>query len=211
MMEKDLSVSSSPSDNESTDPGNDPINPDHIIKFELHGLSAAEYDMDDNDTIFFNSQDDDWCDYYSNQDSDDEVQFKCGKQNNFDTMSISLSQKSSQESVSCSQESYGSTSQSSQGSSINDGGDSMEKLSDISSSQSSGVKDNSAISRSIVSVRNKKGSCAKYLCSLPSSSEVLYISQYLKALKERGISMYPSFTKMKGDKQNFQRWCSHYH
>ena len=55
---------------------------------------------------------------------------------------MSLSQKSSQESVS-SQESDKSQSQSSQGSSINLGVDSMEKLSDISSSQSFGVEEDS--------------------------------------------------------------------
>ena len=141
MMDKDSSISSSPSDNESIHPGNNPIDPEHIIKLELDGHDAAGYDTDGNDTISLNSQDNDWHDYYSNQDSDDEVQFKSGKQNNVNTMSISLSQKSSQESVSCSQESYGSSSQSSQGSSINDGGGSTEKLYDISSSQSSGVKD----------------------------------------------------------------------
>ena len=81
MTDNNSSISSSPSNNESIDPGNDPIEPEHIVELELDGLKPTEYDTDDNDTISFNSQDSDWHNYYSDQDSDNEVQFKSGKQN----------------------------------------------------------------------------------------------------------------------------------
>ena len=87
-MDKDSSISSLPSENESIDLGNDPIDPKHMVKLELD----TEYDIDDNDTISFNSPNSDWCDDYSDQDSDNEVQSKSAKQNDD---SISLNQKSS--------------------------------------------------------------------------------------------------------------------
>ena len=80
----------------------------------------------------------------SSQDSDDEIQFTSNEQENakhgcttdyVDTILMSSSQKLSQESISSSQESQESAYQSSQDSSINDGDDNKENLSDIFSSQ----------------------------------------------------------------------------
>ena len=111
------------------------------------------------------------------EDSDDEIQFKSKEEKHTkdacttdysDTMSISLSQKSSQESMSSFQESHELASQSSQDSFLNDGDDSKERLSDICHSQGSGVENNSCISSngsvgSIVSFADRMGTCAMHV------------------------------------------------